>query len=68
MSMCRLQLLLVSVPLATGLVARTALAFALEDAHHRPVIPVFRGDGAPGGDLDHETAQLEREAGIRNQL
>lgn len=45
-----------------------ALGFSLEDAHHRPVIPVFRGDGAPGGDLDEETSMLEREAGIRSQL
>lgn len=45
-----------------------ALGFSLEDAHHRPVIPVFRAGGAPGGDLHEETSQLEREAGIRSEL
>lgn len=45
-----------------------ALGFELEDVHKRAVVPVWRTGGAPGGDLDEETAEIEREAGIRSDL
>jgi succinate-acetate transporter protein len=48
-----------------------ALAMTLEDARGRTVLPLGRrgsGDNAIGGDLSAQTASIESEAGVRNQL
>jgi uncharacterized protein len=48
-----------------------ALAMALEDARHAPVLPLLRrGDGrtALEGDARDEVQGVEREAGVREQL
>ncbi|GIG29066.1 hypothetical protein [Cellulomonas marina] len=48
-----------------------AVAFELEDAHHRTVLPVLRrGAGADvmTGSLDEELGSLAHEAGVRRQL
>jgi uncharacterized protein len=47
-----------------------AAAFALEDARHRPVLPVSRrstGEAAMSGDLDRQLVDLPTEAGVRQE-